>query len=303
VQIDAGGIVEIGPGSAWTFIGVAGDMIVNGELRAQGNGDYLDAPLMVTAAEPDEDGKPFGELLGHTITQGKGGMGGSCPNPVDRTPGKDGFGNGGGGMGWCYYAYGSWHADQTGQATFGKDASLGAGGDGGEPSHTECGTCFPGKGATLHGMNGEDGVTMGCGQYGCGGGSGAGGGSRGRHGQALYIKVKGNLAGNGSISAAGQPGGLGGDGAPGDCNKDCACCAAVSGGSGGGGAAGGAGGAIVIRYHGQIAANLAQNIKTNGGKGGLGGKPGGNLGAGGPGGDGKPGEDGADGPPPDISKY
>lgn len=100
-------------------------------------------------------------------------------------------------------------------------------------------------------------------------GAGGGGGSRGEHGQGIYLRVTGNITGVGTVDVSGSDGGDGGDGGT---ATDPFEQWSATGGGGGGGGAGGSGGYLAIRYHGTLS---AITTLANAGTGGTGGSAGG----------------------------
>lgn len=127
---------------------------------------------------------------------------------------------------------------------------------------------------SIAGSTGGNGETPTCGTYAKGGlsslnGGGAGGrgGIAGKSGQGVYIKVLGNIIGNGLINAKGENGENGSVGAVGG---TAAGLTFGNGGHGGGGA-GGNGGRVVIETLGTLSSNLTIDItKGNRGLGGIG---------------------------------
>lgn len=303
VTVETGGTLRIGSGSAWTFLGVSGDLTLNGDLVAQGNGDYLTAPLTVMALAPDETGAPLGERLSYTLTQAQGGRGGDCGGgATNRQPGNGGFGNGGGGCGHGYAVPGvGWTNDQSGGLVLGVDGNAMGGGQGGGGAGTS-GSCYSTRamGAPLYATAGltPPSCASDCGAGAAFGGGGGSGGSRGHHGQGLYLNVFGRTFGNGRIVASGEAGGAGG--AAQNSWVLCNPNYGFGGAGGGGGGAGGSGGAVVLRAHGTVSPLLLMNILTRGGRGGAGGA----LGAGqAPGVAGAAGGNGTDGPAVDLRMY
>jgi hypothetical protein len=202
-------------------------------------------------------------MLSYTIVQQPGGAGGNTTTCEPQSSGGlENSGNGGGGAtmggtsgGNCLY--GAWGTPATAtQGGFGAAST---------------GSCSPtpGAGAMLYGMRGGDGSSAGCVPYGtqC---SGGGGGSRGLHGQGLYIAVRGHIYGAGKIDVSGQVGGAGGTG--GSCTGFNSGNNVFNTGGGGGSGAGGDGGAIVFRYGLDLPTNLTMLV--GGGPPGAGGMPG-----------------------------
>lgn len=157
-------------------------------------------------------------------------------------------GGGGGGMVTAAFCDGSTPGKPGGAATETK---------GGDGTTTYNGVGKPGVGAGIYATGGAAGYS----------GAGSGGGSRGRHGQALYLQVRGSISGSGSVLLSGQDGGNGGATQDGYTGCNCAFVGIWRGGGGGGGA-GGSGGALLVR-----GAALPDTIvvDVNGGSGGSGG--------------------------------
>lgn len=273
IRIDAGGVLEINSGSAWTVIGVKENLIINGEIRAK-KGEHTGGSFSITV--PDRMGSAAGEVLSCSIPQSSGGNGGNSRKNSYGGGGQN-SGLGGGGAG-----------DDGG----GGGASVSVAGAGGPTSG--------GAGASTYNQSGNSASSRG----------GGGGGYRGRHGQALYIKVKGNISGTGRIDVSGENGRNGGNGAgypenyTYQCNPHTVCYASDPklgctdsrteydtctgthqwGGGGGGGGAGGSGGKLSLRVRQEQAGTLS--ILTGPGSGGAGGVGGNSAGSGGAGGNG-----------------
>jgi hypothetical protein len=116
---------------------------------------------------------------------------------------------------------------------------------------------------TAVGLYGNNGLGDYTGSFGTGGG-----GTRGYSGAGIYIKVAGNISGNGAFVANGRAGGNGHGGQADE--------------YGGGGGAGGSGGFVLVRYHGSSTAAYTSNVAA--GSAGAGGVIGsGDTGAGSPG--------------------
>jgi hypothetical protein len=257
VRIEAGGVLEITDGSDWTLFGVQKNLRLDGVIRLN-NATHTGGTFNRQA--PDRLGALTGETLSYVITQQPGGSGGST-RQQGIGGGGQAYGNGGGG---------------GGEAGGGGGATLNKGGDGGPHSG--------GAGSSNFGVNGNNAG----GSYG-----GGGGGFRGKHGQAIYLKVKGNVYGSGQIITSGQNGTAGGvgsgynEGYTYSCNP-YACCAQTDakgqciqsttcyntcngtyywGGGGGGGGAGGSGGKISLRCRQE---NAGLSFLINGGAAGSG---------------------------------
>ena len=275
LTVQSGGVLEISDGGSWTMIGVSGNLIVDGTIRSI-NSTHTGGTFNATA--PNKLGVLSGESLSFSCSQNSGGNGG---NSRQRGYGGGGTssGNGGGGAG-----------DDGG----GGGASLTRGGDGGPTSG--------GAGSFGFGDPGDNAGSRG----------GGGGGFRGRHGGAIYLKVKGNISGSGSVNVNGSNGTAGGSGSGYNenytyqCNPHDVCtqsdgkgtCLAGEtqydtctgtynwGGGGGGGGAGGSGGSIVIRSRQQLE---GVQFYYGAGAGGGGGSGGNGAGGGGGASNGNPG--------------
>lgn len=239
LQNGGGGVLQIS-GSDWTSIGCLGDMTNNGRVEVT-SGDAAGGTFSDTA--------PDGESLSYSITQTDGGDGGT----FSYNGGSQNSGNGGGG---------------AGSGIDGGDATSTKGGDGGDTSSG----LYYSEGATLWGTSALSADPDSEGGFAGGGG----GGSRGYHGGGLYIRVGGNLEGEGEFDVSGREGGNGGAGSTEQVSGDA--------GSGGGGGAGGSGGKIVIKYEGSNNSNY--HFSNEKARGGFGGKRGDNLGGGSQGTDG-----------------
>jgi hypothetical protein len=248
ITVDSGGVLQVvSPASNtdMTIIGVAGNFNLQGSLIVN-DGQYYYMVSSRTVATPGDAGDLSGESITYQIstpTSNPTGGAGGDHNWNPQNGGAQAAGNGGGGA----------------SISDGLNAALAKGGDGAP------GVCFSGDpgtagiGASIYGNTGGAGVTgsgLNCWA------PGGGGGSRGMHGRALYIKVKGNFNGSsGTIYANGRSGGTGGRG--GD--------SSYTGAGGGGGGGGGFGGVVNIRYHGTYS---APTISVSGGSGGAGGAAG-----------------------------
>jgi hypothetical protein len=204
--------------SAWSIIGVSGNATINGTILVRDGG----AGSTYSAATPD------GTILTYTLLQSSGGTGGSGYDGSGGYPagGTPLFGNGGAGS-----SLSSANSIPTDIPTYLH------GGSGDDTGYNN----YPQGYAVVYGNRGPDGT--GSSPYFNGDPwfySGAGGGTRGRHGGLLYLMVQGKLSGTGIIDASGEAGGAGGNSALGTTH---------SGGGGGGGGAGGSGGKIMVRYH------------------------------------------------------
>lgn len=224
LTITSSGSINVSGGAGWIFIGVAGNLVLNGQINAR-NGTWFGASgasTSITANAPDSSGALAGEALSYMLTQARGGgswNGGSAY-------GSDAYGNGGGGSAGGYFCYnntggnngatfsGSWVGGSAG------GASSSSGGTG--AATTPSGTAG-GAGATSTGGTGSSGSTSPTFTPSCtqqypslGGqiynGSGGGGGFRGTPGQGVYLKVLGTITGSGTIDASGSSGGAGGAG-------------------------------------------------------------------------------------------
>lgn len=250
--IDATGTLHIDDGDGWTIIGCAGTLTINGTIEARNGETGVDDTF--ASNEPDNTGALTGPALSYSIVQSVGGGGGTGIAPG----GSSFFGNGGGGGG--------------GPTNNGQDGILGFGGTGGAGTIFGCpgNATNPGGGAAIWGNMGGQGLQPGvC----CGPtmrSAGGGGGSRGYHGQGLFLKVAGDITGSGTIDVSGRDGGAGGaGGGSGPCTTN---------GGGGGGGAGGSGGQAVVQYQGSLLGGFSSgNILDGKGFGGAGG--GGNAGA------------------------
>jgi hypothetical protein len=263
---------------AWSIIGVVDNATINGTIAGQVNALGTDSVVKVVV--PASDGGP-GETLTYTLVQAEGGAGGSagwnCSGGADlyAEGGAPAFGNGGGGAAEAIYIGNGEALPQatscptscgTGTAAEpGKKASLGAGGYGTPAYGQDSGA----EGAPPYGEAGANSNA---------GASGGGGGSRGRHGGLVYMRVIGALSGTGSIILSGQSGGPGGLGVAtngGLISTSGTCIPPLgdvgvqtfSGGASGGGGAGGAGGVFLLSYPGDAGAFLAR-VVVAGGSGG-----------------------------------
>jgi hypothetical protein len=316
ITVDANGTLDIvtngDPALAtrWTYIGVAGDLVVNGTIRAKYGEHTGGGPF--TELAPGPAGLPDGETVTASITQKAGGAGGrsgwTCANlPTTNLPGGSGAsdGNGGGGAGAFLLDQGACGANACAAACgaclvvfdtangAGNAGTTGVGGNGGNAPNQD----RAGIGASAYGMPGGNGGTAFVANvwYDSGGG---GGGFRGRHGGLLYLKVRGQILGNGKIDAGGEAGTRGGSGGPGTVSgPGQGNCGGgyrhSSGAGGGGGGAGGSGGKIVLRYK-QAPALPISNLVVAGAPGGqggaaLGGEPSAATAAGSPGSQGQDG--------------
>jgi hypothetical protein len=296
ITINAGAVLEVIPASdptGWTYLGVAGDLTVNGTLLVH-YGEHTGGTFSERGPDPSGVvGFLTGEAVSATIVQNQGGAGGlagyTCPAYAGITlaGGAPSTGNGGGGGGSIEITYAACTICTTSCAlcsapnmngTVGSPATATQGGNGGIGFTSPAGSGGPG--ATSYDGDGGDGTACSsCGPYVSGGGGG--GGFRGRHGGLLYLKVRGKIGGNGSIDIAGENGGAGGMGGPyrnvlgGPCGGGYID---ESGGGGGGGGAGGSGGKLVLRYNPANvmpgAIQLLQTVRKGGGQGGAGGAPG-----------------------------
>lgn len=287
LTINAGGTLNITSGASWTYIGVAGNLTLNGQILAQ-NGNWFGSSGStnnITGNAPDLTGALAGEALSFTITQQQGG--GSWNGGGGY--GAEDSGNGGGGQGGGYFCYnntggnngatfnGSWIGGSPGSA----NSSQGGHGGVSLPGNTTGGAGATSVGGTGGAGSQSANFTPSCVQQvpslgtQIWNGSGGGGGFRGQHGQGVYLKVLGTATGTGTINASGTAGGTGGAGGPGywyaqagsGCSSDFATIGLA--GAAGGGGAGGNGGKIVIRYNGTFPAGITKNV--SGGTGGSGG--------------------------------
>jgi hypothetical protein len=265
---------------AWTVIGVVGDAVINGSITSQE--DSLGHDMTLKVQVPSADGGP-GEVLVYTYVQAEGGAGGSagwtCAGNLAEG-GAPHMGNGGGGGGGGLYV--AVNENPPGSMSCPTTCAPVTGGEAGQPATQWMGgaggycpdvPAEGGAGAVVYGATG------GSGAYGYPGieyeGSGAGGGSRGRHGGLVYMRVLGTLSGEGGVDLSGQAGGPGGVGVPwgiafifsgGSCGSGVDTFYNTTGGGSGGGGAGGAGGAFVLRYQGDASAFLSQvNVSAGGG--------------------------------------
>jgi hypothetical protein len=274
-SIDVEGTLQIDPGSsngtAWTILGSAGNVTINGTISGQ-CGQNTGGTF--GGNEPAADGTLTGPALSYTIVQQPGGAGGTVGIGqcllTSLPSGSSVAGNGGGGSGDLFadFNHGSsvgYCCQDWGPSNGGGDATATAGGNGGAAVSCPC----YGAGATTYGSYGQSG--------------GGGGGFRGAHGCLLYMKVaKGAvLSGGGVIDLSGQDGGHGGSDSAGyNDNSPCNCLPCQryeSGGGPGGGAAGGSGGSFELRYDGDAGIQLLQSVTTGNGvrlAGGAGGQAG-----------------------------
>jgi len=243
VIIESDGVLEVLPGSGWAIIGVNGNVKIDGKIVSR----RQTLAGTITGKVPDAHGdKSSGSVASFTITQQAGGGGGGTHWTKKKYGGVAAGGNGGGGG--STLAHG-----QAATATKGGDGAVG-----------QCkGSTCPkgGKGASQHGAPGGNGDTA----PSIGGAPGGGGGFRGYHGGPLYMQVRGDVSGNGTIDLQGSPGGNGGNGGK--------AHAAYMGSGGGGGGAGGNGGRLVLKMTGVLKMFPAQ-FKVGGAKGGAGGAKG-----------------------------
>lgn len=227
---------ELGPGLAWTIIGVRGTLRLDGRItgasgqvagtaKASGPRAGDCAPGSAACVPGDLDG----EELSWTTTQQLGGDGGALGGIG---PGVQKNGNGGGGPGGPTHLV-DLECSSLLAGSSGADATESSGGGGGFAANI-AGT--PGAGATSFGGDGGIGRD----------GGGGGGGKRGHHGQPVYFKVLGEVVGKGTVDLGGKPGGNGGSA---EGVHDCVvvCLEGVNRGCGGGGGAGGNGGALARR--------------------------------------------------------
>jgi hypothetical protein len=248
ITINSGGTLEIDEPMSWTYIGVSGDLIVNGTIKSKksvsgGSFASLNAP----------DGYM---MAGPTPVIFVGGQGGGAQG----AHGAVGvYANGGGGAA-CNVAGGAPSPFSGGSGATGGHSVGGffaTGGPGGR---------FP-SGA---GTDGTNVVTNTVNNWHCGGGGG--GGAHGISGGFLYVRVLGKLdATGGNFDFSGTAAGPGGNGGSGN----CPCLQAVSyGGGGGGGGVGGNGGWVVLHVDGQYSPG---NYSVDPGLGGAGGRGGGSV--------------------------
>lgn len=239
VTVDAGGKIEVDTGVGWVMLGVAANLVIDGEIISRASDQAVVGGATLTQTSPD------GRSLTYTFPAlGAGGGGGSGSDyaPFIRGGGGSGaFGNGGGG---------GTSASSSSNGDNGHTAIISKGGD------SAAAIDALGHGAPIYGNDGEPGSGDSF------EGFGGGGGSRGLAGGPLYIRINGNLSGSGSISVAGSPGGNGGYG--GDIND---FTSSNSGGGGGGGGAGGCGGKLIVKY----GSATFSNYDVSGGNGGTGG--------------------------------
>lgn len=259
INIATGGTLQFTGGTGWTTLGCAGNCVVNGTIQSIQQPNVTN-PVTATALD--------GRALSATLIRASGG-GGSCPIPDSscrNTAGSGGAGGGGGGGSGGLWFNPGCTGSFGGDATSG-NATNGSGGSGGTaPVSGAAG----GAGASTYGQNGSPGTSFSSGFF----ASGGGGGGAGYHGGLVYLVVRGNLSGSGSIDCRGQAGGSGGVGGSGagsgSLNQSCLSCSspgsgnASSGGGGGGGGSGGSGGSIVIRYGSGGLANLLVSAGSGG---------------------------------------
>lgn len=242
IVIINGGLLEFLPGNAWNIVGCHGNFTLDSTSSIQGVVGTTNGTFTATA--------PDGTSLSYTTADRKGGYGGTSGDGFYGAEGAD-LGGGGGGAG---------ASDQSGE-----NPHIGPFGQDGTGGQQASGSLPPGLGGASYGDNGTDGPAANNGEFDFSDaeGSGAGSGSRGYHGQGIYIKIAGSiLDGTGAITVSGQSGGNGGNGGDGNCIEQGA-----SGGGGGGGGAGADGGKIVIRKKSGTLSNVTADAGTPGGGG------------------------------------
>jgi hypothetical protein len=267
LTINQGGTLLItgGSSSSITQIGVKGNLVINGIIRAN---DGIFGTVSSNSTAPNL------ESVTYSITQSSAGAGSAGTGGAQGAgggAGNLGIGGGGGGGGAGSFWGGAGginggagnpgnaniYAGGTGNATF-------TNGQGGGAHRT---TGFPGGGS---GGGGAGAQCSGC----RAGSGGAGGGYKGKHGLGLYMSIKGtsSSAGTGRFELNGTNG-FNGGGTPGPGDYG-------TGGAGGGGA-GGSGGRLWIRNGGAslpagITVVLTGGLGGTGGTGALGTANGGN---------------------------
>lgn len=202
--VESGGTVKLADGGGILEIEVLGNCVINGQILAK-QGTHTGGTWTKVSS--------LGETLNYTVVQAAGGQGGAGEAfgaSLGGVGGTAAFGNGGGG---------------------GRSAKfIALAGNGAIDVYAGAGA-----GAAVHADEvGEDGPDSTAPVY------GGGGGFRGAHGQAVYIKAR-QIQGSGLIDASGQNGGQGGDG-----GEYLADGELYANGAGGGGA-GGAGGNVWLR--------------------------------------------------------
>ena len=277
LTINTGGILEItGSTGAFTYIGCSGNLVMNGSIYARES--TFTGYIGGTA--------PDGRALTYTIAQNAGGTGGNGGNRGGGLGGAGGAqsgGHGGGGGGGGAYNGTGYNGGAGGaggsNGAAGAGTSSGAGGASISSSYGSSGATSQspfsaytgangGNGANGGGGGGGGGYTTGAQNY--GGAGGGGGGSAGLSGKCLYIRVKGNVSGTGTIYINGANGGSGGT------SRNYNNSMSDNGGGGGGGA-GGSGGCVFLKCNGTNAGTV--NVTTTGGSGGSGGGSTANVGA------------------------
>lgn len=228
IMVESGGQILVDGGGSLTQIFCAGDCTIDGAINVSPFDEYSPSVSTATRGPQEADDN---EVVSFSWSQSQGGNGASGLQNHGKNPGP----GGGGGS-----------------------AAYGNGGGGGEGGGA--GGCF---GTGAHGNGGGNASPSGGGGGGDGAGDGApggGGGHRGAHGSPLFLKIRGNLYGTGSITSNGSGGAGGGNGFGTGSNCD---------GGGGGGGAGGSGGPIWVRHGGEDFSSLTyQVIGSGGGAGG-----------------------------------
>jgi hypothetical protein len=202
--VETGGTLKLDDGGGIVEIEVLGNCVINGTILAK-QGKHTGGTWSRTST--------LAESLVHSVTQKAGGAGGDGEaegaNPGG-TGGAAAFGNGaGGGRSAKFIA-------ENGQSASTIAAGMGAGASVAADEYGEAGLAAD---IPSHA---------------------AGGGFRGAHGQAIYIKAN-KIQGSGTIDASGQNGGNGGNGA------EFLSGGEMFGNGAGGGAAGGEGGNVWLR--------------------------------------------------------
>jgi hypothetical protein len=251
VTVDAGGILQFS-GSGFAFLGVSGNLVVNGTIKA-----FFDVPggYTQTVSGPNSIGvlnTALGESLSFTLPTQTGGKGGYGPYMIygdwsnnGGSRGNQNSGHGGGGGGSAYY----YHEVDGGSDYYsvgGIDNKVAKGPDG-----LDATAAGPGGRAKIAKYNNGWGNPPISSYYDQG--YGGAGGARGIHGGAIYIKVGGLLSGSGAVIADGSNGadGESGGGAsslyPDDTDPDDSTGLHSKAGGAGGGGAGGSGGVIAVK--------------------------------------------------------
>jgi len=234
VTIESGGILEIdgGNNAQPLLLGVAGDLVVEGEIRGR-NATHNGGLVSIIT--------PRGDEISFEFIQSLGGNGGNGASGGPGGAGTGGYGGGGSG-GRGNATPGNYFGGSNGSPGYNMPSNgmvtLGNGGNGGNGSLNAPTSVPGGLGGSGGGSGGGRGKSGGV--SGGSGGGGGGGGYKGKHGCSLYIYCLGIISGSGVIDLSALNGFNGGDGGRAGGNYS-------GGGGGGGSGAGGTGGSLFVR--------------------------------------------------------